>query len=407
MKRIIAIALIVTLYAQMASAAIVNFTGAETGGTGELSTTTVTGTGATTASTTVVDTGVYSYKLDCPATTDTCSAGIKVFGTGGLQDDGSIATSYASARVYLATAPASGDEPIFTVRSPAASIKFELRVDETGHIQGYAQGTTTSGFESTAALTVGGWSCLQVKTGTGSSGSWEAYINGELATSGSGNIGTGNGAHWEWGKRTNRNSNIMLMYVDNIQLDNTSMPPCDASVLTMDPDGDGAYTTFTIETGSGSDYQVVDEVPFDSADRLQSTLVDGEASTVSLESAASAGITGTIHAVKAIAHVARAAASNSTMNLRLRSNTTNSDGADESITAATYSARQLVHVVDPATAATWDLSALGSIEVGVVEAETTDRTRVSALRVMVLFTASQGGGGGGGGCRRLLLRAGC
>jgi hypothetical protein len=404
------------LWVHFASAAIVNFTGFETGDLTETMSTATTGTGSVAASGSIVDSGEYAMDTNAPAATDTASFQLRRFDAGGLQVDGTVdADSYVKARLYVETAPGTGDEPIMRMLTSGAVNKIELRLTDTGLMRTYLAGTGTNVTgDGSTPIVAGSFYCIQWRVQShGSTGIYTVHVNGDEEINTTGNTNLSGTGRYEFGKTSNRNSNAVRYRWDNIVISNTAMPACDTTVARMDVDGDGAATAWTIGAGAGSDFQNVDDVPHDgNTTYLLSTGVDGDASMVSLEAASAAGITGTIHAVKPYLAIRRdntVGSTQGTIQLRLRSNTTNSDGVDSSVNpgvAGNVDIRQLVFETDPATTAAWaSVSVLDSIQVGIVEAEVADKTRWTAGNAHILFTGT-GGGPGGGTVRTGLLMMG-
>lgn len=416
-RRVLTIAVILVVgQAQMSLASIINFTGFEVGNSAEVHSTTTSGTGAVTWQTSIKESGDYALDINCPAAADTCAMTMRQFDTGGLNADGTAnANNYLTFSIYIATLPATGDEPIAGVLTNSDVFKGELRVNAAGAVSFYPSGTATpTNGDGSSVIAANTFTCIQMYVGSGATGPFSVSVNGDAEISGTGNVSTTGGTRYYFGKRNSRNANAIRYYIDNAIVDNASQPACGQRVVRMDVDGDAASANdidWTIGAGSGADYLQVDEVPSDaSTTYLVSTSVDGDVSAVSLESSTSAGITGTVAAVKAFGFFRRdntSGATQGTVQLGIKSAATASDGADTVINpgvATNYDARQLIYATDPATSAAWaSPSALDSLEVRAVEAETTDKTRVTAMNAHVLFTPGGGPPPPTGSLRGLLL----
>ena len=107
------------------------------------------------------------------------------------------------------------------------------------------------------------------------------------------------------------------------------------------------------------------------------------------ETSASAGISGTINAVKAVTRVRENTAVTSAIAVRIRSNITNSDSGnlDGSTTTVTQSR---VLTTDPDTAVAWTTGGLDAVEAGSVEANAV-ATRNSSTLIMVDFVPAVAG----------------
>jgi hypothetical protein len=132
----------------------------------------------------------------------------------------------------------------------------------------------------------------------------------------------------------------------------------DVRVRTVFPDGAGASTQFT-PTGSGSNWQNVDETPYSTTDYNSST-TSGHRDTYTL-GAISAG--DTVHGIQTNM-VAKKGGGDPDMKTVVRSGGTNYSDATSTVTttAATYST---VRESDPATTAAWTVSGVNGLEAGV------------------------------------------
>lgn len=166
-------------------------------------------------------------------------------------------------------------------------------------------------------------------------------------------------------------------FYDDVVIDDSSFPSGHA-IYRMDIDGAGTYTGWT---GTFAD---IDEVPHDSDTTFINSTSTSAAETGTLESASAAGLTLTPVAVKAVA-VMREASSDSTLAaVRLRSGSTDSDSTAVDVGNTTYVAVSKLHTVDPNGSVAWTLTALNSVEVGVVKGNDASDVRCTAAWVMVL-----------------------
>ena len=343
-------------------------------------------TGAGTASISSVSkrSGAYSLIVN-PTTT---AVGYAVIGTQPATGGAGLAynepTIYARFYHNPATLPAANNEEIFVARTTAAAYKFALRINSSGKLMAFASdGTTQLGSDGTTTVQL--WDRIECKVGTGAAADYEVLINGVSELSGTGNLSTTNNGDIAVGKVTNRNSQSVVFYYDDVLISNSAYPG-DSKCKIMIPNGDGTYTAWTIGAGGGADWENVDEVPNDGTTTyLLSTLTIGEASTVTIESAATAGISGTILAVKPISIHSRVTLSASPK-LRFRSGATEVDSAAISQGTGAFVAAS-VNVTDPNTSAAWELAALSSLEVGMVGGSSSRQTVMTSDYVMVEFIA--------------------
>jgi len=234
---------------------------------------------------------------------------------------------------------------------------------------------------TTLALTT--WYKIEIKCGTGAAADYEVKIGETSEFSGTGSLHTNNNGALRVGKVINRNTQAVDFYYDDIAIDDAAYPGAGQSKI-MVPNADGNYTTWTVGAGPADKWDCVNGIPYDAGSYLLSTLTVGQAYTAALQSSADAGISViSIFAVRAIAICTRDGAANSTIRLRLRSTTTDSDTASDRAIGAGVSATTKIYPTDPATAAAWTESGLNGCEVGAIERETTDKTRLLAAYLMV------------------------
>ncbi len=356
-----------------------NIVGFETGDTSEL-----TGTGGTNSvQSSTVRTGTYALRTN-PTTTGTGYGEIK----GADRATYNIATGYHRFYFRAATLPASSSEEIFSVLTRFLATKCTCRITSGGLLALYdSNGTTQLGSNGTTALSTGTWYRIEFKIGTGASAAYELKINGTVELSGTFNSTTNSGA-MRLGKVTNRNGQSVDFFYDDYALRDDAYPGAGA-VKIMTPDGDGYATAWTIGAGSGSKFQVVDEVPPNSAtDYLVSTLTTGDTGAVSLQSSSAAGISGSINTVKSCCILRQDGASASSCKTRIRNASTNADSAAHTPNTS-YLAYGNMSDVDPSDSAAWTTTDLDGTEVAVVENSAANKTRVTAIYLMVDYVAEQ------------------
>lgn len=336
-----------------------------------------------------------NYSLRCnPAGNATGFVFLKTFdATSGAQTELNDATSYTRFYFNPATLPAANSEEIAQIQDWAMyAVKMTVRITSAGKLQVYSNdGTTQLGSDGATVLSAGTWYRIEIKCGTGAGATvpYEVKINGASELSGTGTLGTSNTGRVGIGKVTNRNGQTVDFYYDDVQINSAAYPGAGA-VMRLDPDGDGAYTAWTIGAGAGSDWENVDEVPYDSdTTYLQSTLTVGQASTVSLESCASAGVSGTISGVLAGFYCKRDAGV-PWVKFRIRSSTTNKDVSSSINPGSAYAYYGVISETDPATSDVWSTSGLDGAQIGCVEDGTANYTRWTAGYLMVDFLASTG-----------------
>jgi hypothetical protein len=195
-------------------------------------------------------------------------------------------------------------------------------------------------------------------------------------------------ARVRFGKVLNRNGNSVEFYYDDIYVDDATWPGA-GQILAMRPNGDGNYTAWTIGVGGGSDWENVDDpagggsaAHDGDATYLKSTGLD-EQETVDLESTATVGISGTIHAVVGIVYVREQPSGGSQHFLVMRSNTTDALTNVLNLTT-TYNDIGLYKTTDPATGTAWTTAGLDAVEIGCYQGGTQE-LRWTAGYLMVDF----------------------
>lgn len=203
------------------SAAIVNFTGFETGTTLEAFTT----GGTISLQSSVVRTANYALQVN---STTTGTGTFNILGLAG-DDTGrfgnlNISTAYYTFYFRYATKPAANDEPIFRANDDASTPKFELRLDSDSQLNAYDSDLTLLS-SGTTVLAADTWYLIEVKVGTGVTGAYEVKISGVSEYSGTGNLlATKGNSQFFLGKTTNRNGNTVDFYYDDFCVDNADYP---------------------------------------------------------------------------------------------------------------------------------------------------------------------------------------
>jgi hypothetical protein len=344
------------------------------------------GTGTCAIDSTTKRSGDYSLRVN-PTTTANGYVSVYSHGASGALAVFSLATAYYRFYLNIATLPSSNNEEIAEIFH-AGGIKMTVRITSAGKLQAYAtDGTTQLGSDGSTTLSAGAtWYRIEISCATGTTAAYEVKIDGTSELSGTGNLNAANNAFIRLGKATDRNGKSVDFYYDDVQINDAAFPGAGA-VLRMDPDGDGTYTTWTVGAGGGSDWENVDEVPPDNATTyLLSTSTSTNASTVTLESCATVGISGTIAAAKACHFVSRIGSRNGAIRLRVRSNATDYDTGTSYTSVAAWVSVGSVMAVDPATSAAWTTGGLDAAEIGCIE-YSANKSGWTAGYMMVEFVA--------------------
>lgn len=363
------------VFPKSAFAAVVNFNGFETGTTLESS---FSGAGSSVQST-IKRTGNYAYRTN-PTTTAIGFVNLGVPNTSGQSSGINMSgIMYARFYFYVATLPSANDEEIFCAASTPTVC---LRVTSTGVLKLYNNEDTTPALLATGitTLSTATWYRIEVSLDSSSSAAYEVLVNGVSDISGTGaNFSDTNWFSAFFGKHTNINSNTVDFYYDDIAVSDSGYLGA-GRVSLMSPDSEGFYTDWT---GSYTD---VKEVPHDSDTTYITSSTSAQAKTVGLQSAASAGATGTINAIKSVV-IARDEGGTSGLKLRLRSGSTDNNTTPGVNLTTSYALLSKVFATDPADGLAWTTADLDGVEAGVLN-NVSVATRVTAIYVMVDSTGN-------------------
>jgi hypothetical protein len=337
--------------------AIKAYTGAERGDLTEAST----ATPVVAVNTTAARTGTYGIQVN-PS-----GANIGAFGLQARGADGAIA-QFNDADLYVGfwfrfPTALTGTEEFFVSQKVSPLVyKFSLRLNSSGNILAYGNGGTTLLATGTTALAANTWHHISCRIGTGASATWEVRINEAVEISGTSDLNTANHGTLRFGKFTNRGGTTVNYHYDDIVVDNATYPPKERVVRIMTIDGDGNYTAWVAGTGSGG-FAEVDELPHDGDITHVRSVTSGQAETSTLISTATAGITGTVHSVAAQVIVRDEGAASVLVQVRQRSDATDTDSTSSDPGAA-YVLRQTYHLISHGLVA-WTLAILDGAEIGV------------------------------------------
>ena len=350
-------------------AATVNFTGWETKDTSEA----LVSSGTLSVQQTTKRTGTSALQTN-PTTT---AVGFHRFGTydaAATHGSASIANNFARFYFRYATKPSADTEPIMEGVSVTTTTICELRINSTGNLVLYdsALGTVFTGATTLAADT---WYRIEVKFTIGVPGDYEVLIDGVSESSGTYTSGVVNCTRIGLGKVNNRNGRTVDFFYDDFLWSDSALPGA-GSCQVMQTSANGNYQTWT---GTGDHWDDIVDMPTGPS-ALSSTNVDGDAETEGLESASSAGVTGTVTSVKPFASFQ---ANDTTYTLRLRFRSASTDSDSSSFTGGTLIRYAKIYDTDPATSSAWVLSALDSIEAGAVEKSTTQIANMFSAGAMV------------------------
>lgn len=367
---------LIFFYILSARAATVNLFGFEMGTTIEGSAT----SGTFSVQNSVVRTGTYAFRSN-PTTTATGFIRIvAVSADGNSVTDLGVPTAYIRFYFRYATKPASNYESIAQANA-TGTMKTRVLLNSTGTLSLMDTAASVVATGSTV-LAQDTWYRIEFIVRNSSSGSYELRVDGSTELSGTGfNFGASDANRFLFGKSVNLNGNTVDFFYDDVMISDSAFPGA-GQISVMLPNANGNYQTWSIGAGSGSHYQIVNEVPPDgNTSYLLSTGVLTNAETEALQDTGTVGISGTINSVKAVA-VASQDSTTGNIKARLRSATTDSD-ATGFPTSTSYILYSKIGDVDPATGSAWVVSALDSIETGAVENALVNTSRMTFTAAMV------------------------
>jgi len=389
MHRVVWIVLVLLCaLASPANAARINIIGFESG---SLDPEPWTYSGTISISSTTVRTGGYALRVN-PTTTATGLYRIGCFTAAGGRDTAcSVATLYTRFYFRYATKPASGSEIVYQARTSGDAVKFSLRLNSSGNLLAYDSAGSLLATGSTA-LAQDTWYRIELMVGTGASANWAVQLNGVTEISGSGaSLNASNNGRLFLGKVTDVSSQSVDFFYDDFAMDDAGYPG-EGKIVRLVPNANGSTMQWTTGTGS-SNYLEVDDVPMGVGSYVKNTGAANEVALFDLTDSATAGISGTIHAIRPEIQARLDATGTSAFSLRTRSGSTNSDlGTNALTTGGTY--LSTIYALDPDTAAAWTTSGIDALEVGGIEANAVS-TRLQDVHVYVEYTEAVTGSAGG------------
>jgi hypothetical protein len=365
--------------------AVVAFTGFEHGDTSELNAT----AGGTTVQSTTKRTGGYGLKI-LSATANAATYGeLTGYAADGTFAVYSVATVYHRFYFQYATKAGSGSEIIAASLDSGNTVKGAIALTSTGVLTyRNAAGVLATG---STTLTANTWYRIEFRCGTGASANYELKIDGTSEVSGTGDLGTNNNAKLRIGKAVNTDGWAIEYYFDDVYLDDAAYPGI-GECKVMLPNGEGSTAQWTVGAGGAGtgDYTDVDEIPTNTdTDYIQKSSAASQTHLVAFESSSSAGISGTINAVKFMARIRESSNSTSASGVRIRSGSTNSDSSTRNgSTSYVWQGRCLG--TDPADSSAWTTSDLDGIEAGVIDTASITTVRCTTMILSVDYVPSTG-----------------
>lgn len=234
---------------------ILNFTGFEFGDlTKEFSTT----SGTFSNDGTTKYSGSYSLRTN-PTTTNT---GYVTF-RNELNSSFNVTSVYGSFRFRVATLPSSSTEPIFFWSGTSFPSKFELRIQSDGRLRAYNSTGTLIG-QSASSLSTNTWYLIEFYLENTSTADFLIKVNGVNEISETADLLSDNYAAISVGKTSNRNSQTVDFYYDDLSISSSGYIS-GARVVLLTPTSNGTNTAWT------NDWDECEELPPDDATSMIST----------------------------------------------------------------------------------------------------------------------------------------
>ena len=321
--------------------------------------------------------------------TTTAVGWVEVVGIGanGTNTALSLATTYVSFYFSYLTAPATGSEEILQVRQ-GTNVKFTVRLNSAGKLDGYNAGGTTLVGTGTTVLDALQWYRLDLKVGSSATvGAYELKINSAIEWSGTTNTNANNATNVRFGKVADRSSQDVYYYYGPIVIDNAAYVSEPYFYATSwSPVANGSTMDWTSGTAP-SDFSQVSEVPPSNTEYVKNSgAAAGQVALFDFDNRADIGFdfNSLPLSVKGRIRIAEDVSTTSSQKIRMRSqNSTNNDTTGFNGTAS-YATLSNLQNTDPHTSAAWTGAALDDIEIGAVESNAVS-DRCSFVMLDILF----------------------
>lgn len=354
--------------------------------------------GTTTAGTFEWVTSPYAAFRVNPTTTGTGNINYNSPGAAGgnstISNQLNIADAYYEFLFRPDTLPSADSEEIFVALNTTPAIKMTVRVNSAGELMAFqSDGTTQLGSSGSTVLVETTEYLIGVRVGTGASANWAVQINGVNEISGTGDLTAVNNGVCQLGKPNDRNGETVDFYYRKFRVDDTAFLGTSATMGYLLPVGDGVAQDW--DSGTGTTFAEVDEVPPSDADYLMSTAADNQTAMLAMQDASVISAEGTIHAVMNVIRARENENGTSAVLNRLRSTATDSDATSRNFSATSSTAAN-IHTVDPATTAAWTTGGIDGCQVGAhTTTGNTIAVRMDAAYLLVAWTPAAPSGGWG------------
>lgn len=369
--------------------ALINAISFESGANDE-STSTV---GTFSVQTTIKRSGNYALRVN-PSGALAGAMRFGAYGVAGNRSLMSVANAYTSVFVYFASLPSAGDEIFYLVREIGATTKFSVAISSTGTVNTYdtAGALLTAG---SVALSTGVWYRFDILSGTGVAANWSVNIYNDPVSgngtgtptlletlSGTGNLHANNNAEIQLGRAAAGAAVAINFFYDDLIVADTAFIGDQRQLMAV-PEANGSTQQWLNGTGA-SDYQEVDEIPASSAEYVENAAVANQVALFDFPSAATIGVSGTIHCVKAQVFCLEPVAVASDFRVRIRTGGQNSDNTGANI-GTTQENRGRLRAVSPNGGGAWTTADIDDLEVGAIQV-VAQIARITAVYAHICFT---------------------
>jgi len=338
---------------------LLNFSGLETGDFDE---------GISTSGTVSVDTGTvkngtYSLRSN-PTTTAIGYYALGAYSAAGVAAISNHTTVCIRTWFRYATKPSAGTEPLLTWQAQFGEAA-SLRLKSDGAVAMYDPGAVAG--TSSTIISADTWYLLLTQVDTASASASLKIYDSSLAlletVAGTGDFAIATPREVRFGKTTNVGGRTVDFYFDDMAFSVTGCPDINGVVRRAQVNGAGSSSSWT--TGTGSTFAEVDEVPPDD-DTTYLETAETATHYMAVADSSTIGMTGRISAVKTRGRCKEPSSVSSSLRVGIKSGATTSETTGSNRTTS-YASLFKLFTTDPNTSAFWTLGNFDAIEAGIRE----------------------------------------
>jgi hypothetical protein len=287
---------------------------------------------------------------------------------------------------YIATAPAANSEQIMSCRTTAAGLNWAVRLDSARKLSLYNASNVLVTTGSTV-LALNTWYRIEIQadnSGLVGSAVHLLLINGVTEWNTTCAQGTNPGEYC-LGKTTNRNSQTMDVYYDDLVLDNSGSLPGEGIVACLTPNNI-VNGVFDFNSGTGtSGAPECDETPLDTTTYVMSAASANHNATFNQQLAIAAQVGGTIRAIlMTCAGIREDTTGTSDIKAQIKSGSSTQLNSTSLNATTTPSNIAVLSLTDPATGVAWTRAGIDAASFGIIAgASNAIAVRLSAVFVEV------------------------